>query len=129
MGITVKLGGRLALIPPSEYRARVAEITEGSYMGKRKTFQFHFEIAEGPHQGVKLFGFVNAHYKTFTAHSKLHKWMAAISNGDMDSGAEVDLDIFYGKILIVKVETKESKKTKNHFSNITEILGVYFETE
>ena len=129
MCIKIKIGQRQQLIPDGEYRVKLSEVKEGSYIGKRKTLEFHFLIADGEHHGVLVRGFVNAHYETFSEHTKLYRWIKAVSNECLDPGEELDLDVLYEKILRVQISTKESKKTKNKFSNVTDILGVYLDLD
>lgn len=125
MGIKVKIGARESAIPPGDYKAKVAEISTGSFINKRRTFVFRFEIVEGEHQGASLRAFVNAQYEAFSAFSKLFKWYSVVMGEELEPGGEMDLDNFTNKVLVVRVETKESRKTKNLFSNVTEIKSVF----
>ena len=127
MGIKIKAGMRDQHIPPGEYRARVSEIREASFIAKRKTFEFIFEIADGEHRGTSLRGFVNAEYESYSQHTKMYRWIMVNNKGDFGPGDVLDLDIFKGKILRVQVEDKISRKTKIVFSNVTDILGVYLD--
>ncbi|HRK01685.1 MAG TPA: hypothetical protein PLH57_03410 [Oligoflexia bacterium] len=127
MGIKISLGPRQTVVPAGEYLAKLVEIKEGTFVGQRKTFEFLFEIASGEHSGIIVRGFVNANYETFSEYTKLRQWATMVARFDTDMGAKLDLDIFFGKILKVKVETKVSKKTKNLFSNVTAILGLEYE--
>jgi hypothetical protein len=123
MGIKIKMGDRSQHIPAGEYLAKVTIIKEGQF-AKRRTLEFYFEIADGPHRETMIRGFVNAHYESFSSHTKLRQWILAITKDAYESQDEVDLDIFLNKVLRVTVESKISKKTKNQFSNITNILGM-----
>lgn len=126
-GITFKVGARQQVVPPGEYIARIIDIKEEKNY-KRRVFHFYFEIAEGPHRGVCLRGFVNGQYETFSEYSKLYQWYQAVSGDALEVGAEVTLDAFYEKILKVEVApAKLSGKTSNPFSNVSRILGVYME--
>jgi hypothetical protein len=127
VGIKIKAGVRHAHIPPGNYKVRVTEIRESTFINKRKTFEFHFEVAEGEFKGTNMRGFVNGNYESFSPYTKLHRWMLPFTKGDLESGDELDLDIFMNKILIASVADKISRKTGNIFSNVTEILGVHCE--
>ena len=125
MGIKVKAGLNQQFVPPGEYLAKVTEIREGTYINKRKIYEFIFEIADGPSRGTIVRGFVNGHYEAFSEYTKLRQWLNTISGNCVEAGEEIDLDIFFNKILRVTLEPKQSRKTKNAFSNVTNILGVY----
>ena len=121
------IGTRQTKIPPGEYSAKAMEIKEGTFIGKRKSLQFTFEIAAGEYRGTQLRGWVNAHYDSFSEHTKLFRWYGVACKDDMDIGEKKTTDVFFDKILKIKVETKSSKKTKNEFSNVTDILGVVYD--
>ncbi len=118
------IGTRQTKIPPGEYSAKVIEIKTDTFIGKRKSLQFTFEIMEGEFRGTQLRGWLNAHYESFSEHTKLYRWYSVVYKDDMDTGEKKTTDVFFDKILKIKVETKASKKTKNEFSNVTDILGV-----
>lgn len=123
------IGTRQTKIPPGDYSARVVEVKEGTFIGKRKSLQFAFEIADGDYQGTQLRGWVNAHYESFSEHTKLFRWYSNVCKDDMDVGEKKTTKVFFDKILKIKVETKISKKTQNEFSNVTDILGVIYDLE
>lgn len=127
MGLKIKLGHRQSLIPPGRYRAKVTKICESKFAGTRRTFHFNFQVADGEFQGAEIKGFVNANYESFSEHTKLKKWLDKVAKTDSEVGEILDLDIFFDKILVVLVETKSSKRTKNQFSNVVDILEVYHE--
>lgn len=122
-----KIGERQAAIPSGEYHAVLWELKE-TQLFKKRHLVFTFEIRGGLHHGMHLRGFINADYDSFSPFTKLWKWAAAVAEGDMDPGDELDTEIFWHKILKVRVETKISKKTGNPFSNVTEIEGVVIES-
>jgi hypothetical protein len=121
MGIKVRVGLRAQVVPPGAHRARVTQIKEGEFF-KRRTIEFVFELVDGEHKGVQVRGFLNGDYDAFSAHTKLYKWFTAATKDELEPGAELDLDAFYNKVFEVQIETKTSRKTKNQFSNVTEIL-------
>ena len=70
MGIKVKIGKRQTAIPEGEYPVKVTSIKEGTFVGKRKTLEFQFEVVGGEFAGSFIRGFVNAHYETFSSFTK-----------------------------------------------------------
>lgn len=124
MGLKIKFGSRQQVVPSGEYRVIVRDIRKDKFIGKRDSLEFIFEIADGSHAGSQIRGFANAHYETFSEYTKIWRWLAAINAADDDPALEIDLDVFYDKVLNVKIETKISRKTGNQFSNVTDILGV-----
>ena len=127
MTLKIRLGDRHQFIPPGEYRAKITDIREGTFVGKRKSLEFMFELLDGEHVGKTARGYVNAHYDSFSEYTKLRQWITAVGKIDTDPGTEIGLDLFFDKVLRVQVETKISKKTGNTFSNVTGILGVVCE--
>ncbi|MBK8202625.1 MAG: hypothetical protein IPK68_10030 [Bdellovibrionales bacterium] len=123
MAIKVKVGAAHKVVPDGEYKCIVREIKAGTFVGKRKTFEFHFEIAEGEHKGVQVRGFVNGNYESFSSNTKLYRWHC-IANGESELpvGDEINLDDFLDKVFVARIVTKESKKTKNLFSNVEEVI-------
>lgn len=127
MDLVIKVGERLPTIPPGQYLAKVTEIVPTMFLNKRKTLEFRFEIVDGPYRGVRIRGFVNAHYESFTNFSKLGQWILKVLKEELPAGEELNLNIFFDKILVVQVETKISRKTKHSFSNVVDILEVKLE--
>lgn len=119
----LRVGERQSSVPEGEYQAIVKDIRTSKNFN-RDVFEFLFEIVDGPHKGVQARGFCNADYEAFTSHTKLYHWYEMVTKDALTTGDELDTDDFYNKVLIVRVETKVSKKTKNEFSNVTEIVGV-----
>lgn len=125
----IKCGQRHQAVPPGEYRVKVTDIREGTFVGKRRSIEFIFEISDGEHFGKSIRGYANAHYDTFSEYTKLRQWIQAVTRIDSEPGCEIDLDVFYGKILRAQIESKKSRKTGNTFSNVTNILGVVCDLE
>ena len=128
MGIKVKVGAAQKVVPDGEYKCLVREIKEGSFVGKRKTYEFIFEIADGEHKGVQIRGFVNGNYESFSSNTKLYRWYCfAIGESELPVGDELSLDEFLDKLFVVRIVTKISKKTKNTFSNVEEVISKYMD--
>lgn len=125
--LVVFAGERTQRIPSDKYKAMIIEIKKGKYKGKRDNFYFTFEIAEGPHKGVQIRGFVNAHYKVFSEYTKLIQWYERATGHPVEPGEEINLQNFQNRVLVVNVEDKTSKETKNAFSNVTDILSLVAE--
>lgn len=125
--IKFTVGERQPVIPSGEYQVRVEEIKETAFMNKRKTYTFVFRIVHGDFHDVLVRGFVNAAYQSFSEHTKMYKWASVVHKDDMEPGAELDLSAFYDKVFLVRIEPKKSKKTKNEFGNVTEIIKVIAE--
>lgn len=122
-----KVGNKRAWIPAEIYNAEVVSIEQKMLFKDKPILEFIFEIASGEHEKTELRGFCNANYQTFSENTKLYQWCAAATGNTFEPGEELDLGVFYNKVLIVKVEEKISRKTKNKFSNVTEILGIFYE--
>jgi hypothetical protein len=119
--IKLKVGEKCSCIAPGQYKAFVRNITvEQKY--KKDTLVFLFEIAEGPHKGVQCNGYCNANYVSFTSNTKLYKWYVPAAGEEPTPGSDFDLDVFYDKLFLVEVKTKEARKTGNLFSNVVQIL-------
>lgn len=123
----VLVGQRKRLVPPGEYQARIVDIRKKEVVNKKCVFEFVFEISDGVQQGAKLSGFVPAGYEAFTEYTKLYQWYLAATGDALEEGAALDLDDFKGRVLKVRCETKVSRRTKNEFSNVVEILGLVME--
>ncbi|OFZ54744.1 MAG: hypothetical protein A2428_00975 [Bdellovibrionales bacterium RIFOXYC1_FULL_54_43] len=121
-----KVGQRQVLIPPGDYRARLIEVKASKFVAGRLGLHLTFEVTDGQLQGEKASAFLNAHYETFSSHSKLYQWFEAAMGHPPDSG-EIDLDLLMTRVLVVQIDTKESRKTKNLFSNVVAIKGTYCE--
>lgn len=119
-----KVGNKRSWVPPGAYRVKVNNIEKKTPFGDRPVLEFLFEIVSGDHKGVELRGFCNANYETFSENTKLYQWHAAVTGDELEPGDELEINVFFDKILEVEVEEKISKKTKNKFSNVTKILGV-----
>ena len=122
MSLILKMGERQQQVPEGEYQATIIEIKETSYLGKRRTLNLVFEIKEGKFFGNRLNGFVNAHYDNFSEHSKLWKWYSIITNITPDPGDDFNLEEMKNFVVLIRVKNKESRKTKNVFSNVDEII-------
>ena len=123
--LKVRVGARQQQVPAGEYLVKVENIKRGFFREKRPIFQFDFIVASGPHSGTTLRGFVNAHYESFSAYTKLYQWYSVVSGEEPELSSTMDLTIFYNKVLKVRVEEKQSHKTKNAFANVSTILSVH----
>lgn len=123
-----RVGKAGKVIPSGKTIARVLDIkTEVKY--KRKTLIFTFEVLNPKEfHGVELLGWVPAHYESFSSHTKLYKWHTAATGDELNADDEINLEVFMNKALIVEVVDRTSKKTKNKFSNVSEIVEVHHET-
>ena len=121
---TFKIGSCLAHVPPGQYKVKVVDIHQTKYMNKRPTLEFEFEIVDCEYRGTKIRGFVNADYETFSAYTKLYKWYFIATGDELGYGDEGDFSEFEDKIFLAEVETKESRKTKNQFSNVTDLISL-----
>ncbi len=117
-------GGKNRHIPPGQYKARVIRIESGSFFGRRKAIHMTFEILEGPSKGTEINAFFNAHYEHFSPYTKFYRWYSIVTRESPEAGEEMDTDLFMGKVILVNVEDKVSTKTKNLFSNVTDIIEV-----
>lgn len=122
----LKIGDRIQAIPDGEYLA-VVESIQIVTMFKRTTLDMRFCIKDSPYNGVILRGYININYKSFSVHTKFFKMVQAISKDELETGDEIDTDIFLNKLLRVRTKKNISNKTKNEFSNVVEILGVEIE--
>lgn len=123
----VKIGLKSQSIPDGEYHVMVKKIVETKVF-KRRTLEFHFEVVEGPHKDIQCRGFVNMEYETISAHTKLYKWISIATNAELDAGEDCDLENTFGdKVFLARIESRTSKKTKNAFSNVTELKKVVHE--
>jgi len=86
-----------------------------------------FEIVEGEHRGIVLRGFCNAAHETFSENTKLYQWYYKITGDALEPGDEADLSPLFNKVLKIQVSDNVSRKTKNKFSNVKDILGVICE--
>lgn len=121
-GLKFKLGRKSQAIPDGEYLAKVLEIKR-TQVFQKPVLELDFEVADGEHRGSALKAFINFPYETFSAQTKLYRWASVVLNG-ASPGDEIDASIFLDKLLRVRVEMKESRRTKNRFSNVTEILAM-----
>lgn len=119
----ITLNPSVSNVPAGEYEAVVESITEDQKF-KRKVFTFLFRITEGDQAGATVKGFVNGSYKTFSRYSKLYQWYAGMMGRELDEDQpyDVDLEDFKTRVLLVKVESKTSKRTTNKFGNVAEII-------
>lgn len=124
--LTFKVGKKRSWVPPGIYQAKITKIEQVNNFNK-PVLNFIFEIVAGDCREVELRGFVNANYETFSENTKLYQWYLAASGEALLPEETIHMDDFYNKVLEVKVEDKISKKTKNQFSNVTEILRVVHE--
>ena len=122
--IKITIGERHIAVPDGDYDVVVDEIRKGKFSGKRDTLEFIFRVVKGDYKDALVRGFVNAHYANFSEHTKLFNWIKAISDDPLERGDQVDLEIFFNKVLKVRVKATESRLTKNPFGNVKEILGV-----
>ena len=123
------MGERQQQVPEGEYQATIIEIKETSYLGKRRTLNLVFEIKEGKFFGNRLNGFANANYKSFSEHSKIWKWYSTTTGKTPDTGDDFDLEEMKNYVVQIQVKNKESRKTKNAFSNVTDIIKPIMELE
>lgn len=121
-----KVGDRCHAVPDGEYEAILIEVQENQRFNK-KQLDFRFELKNKDVVGNIVRGFVNISYDSFSAHTKLYKWHQAVTGEDLEPGCSLNIDVFMDKVLLVKVETNTSRKTKNKFSNVTEIKRVIYE--
>lgn len=119
--LRLKVGQRRPCIPDGEYVAMITGIKTDTKFGKR-TITLEFEIAQGREVGVKLLCFCNANYESFSEHTKIFQMYLATTGDDLPPGEEMDLNNFYGKLLLVEVTQRKSKKSQNVFSNVGRIL-------
>lgn len=126
--LKIKVGSPRSWIPPGKCHVTVKNIEKTRPFKDKWAFQFTFEVSDGEYHGVQLRGFCNANYETYSQNTKLFQWLSVVTGDDfLEPGDELDLNVFFDKLLEVKVEEKISKKTKNKFSNVTEIIGVVCE--
>lgn len=122
------IGERFTAVPEGEYEVVLKDIKDHKTY-KRPSLMFVFEIVKGEHAGTKANAFLNINYKTFSPFTKLYKWHTTVLGHELGPDEEINTDVFLNKVLRVKVEAKIAKKTKNTFSNVTDILGVIRDLE
>jgi len=122
----ISVSKKSASIPPGEYQSIIKDISLTKNF-KRDIIEFLFEVVEGPYSGTALRGFCNGSTVEISSHSKLYRWYQCATGDELEDGHELNTDDFLNKVLTVDVKTKISKKTKNSFSNVTDILGVRYE--
>ncbi len=116
-----KVGECRSVVPPGEYKVRIISIVKKPNFN-REILVFLFEIVEGSHKGTQLNGFCNADYKSFSSNTKFYQWYCVAIGEEPEPGDDIELDAFFNKVYLARVEIKSSRKTKNPFSNITELL-------
>ena len=124
--IIMKIGERQKTVPEGHYKAVVLKIEERTRFNK-KQLDFTFELKDQNEHGVILKAFLNANYESFTSHTKIYRWLAVANKNDLEEGAVFSEKIFYNKVFLVEVKEKISRKTKNLFCNVTEIVKVLHE--
>jgi hypothetical protein len=110
------------VVPEGQYKAVIRAIESSSYLGKRDTYHFEFEIAEGQYRGAVIKGFVNANYETFSSRSKAFEWYCAATGVEPGPGESVELEEMINNVVEVGVKNKKSRKTKCEFSNVETII-------
>ncbi len=118
-----KVGTRSTWVPPGNYQVIVKEIKMTTPYKNKPVIEFLFEIASGDNRGVQLRVFCNGDYTAFSGATKLYQWHAVVSGDDFEC-EELDMSIFYDKLIEVGVVEKISKKTKIKFSNVLKIIRV-----
>ena len=122
--IVFQVGDRRSALPEGEYDVVLLKIEKASYGGKRARLDFVFEVRSGEFRGSIVKAFVNSQYEKFSSFTKLYQWWCIAAGREPEEGEDISTQVFFDKVLRVKIETKVSRKTAIAFSNVTQILSV-----
>lgn len=121
-----KISNPTHLVPEGNYDAKVIKV-DSARIYQKNTLILWFEILNGDYNGSIIKGFLNAQYEVITRNTKLFQWYEKVIGHELDENEEIDTDNFFNRALKVSVKNKVSRKTKNEFSNVSEILHLISE--
>ena len=121
--LSFKAGDDRKLLPEGDYVVVLERIAPTSFMGKRSVLDFTFNIAEGPHKGIRVKAFLNSHYEKFSSFTKFYQWWCVAAGRPPEEGEDLTTEVFFDSIFTARIKTKISRKTKYHFSNVTELIA------